>query len=129
MGVTASRVDANNLHEFGLRDSYGVEIDAPDEADLRITDCFGIANTILPGAQPVIGDSPPRTEVASQWHPVHQFQLYVGTAGTWYKRRDINGFLLHYADSYGTYGPFGSRGPGRLSFYVLRANPSAETGW
>lgn len=97
---------------------------------IRIYNCFGRASAFLPGPQGFIVDSPPNSGVAAHWHPVNQFQLYVGAPGAWYQRTMIEkDLVLHFTDAYSTYGPFGAHGPGRFKYHVMRARASDTTGW
>jgi hypothetical protein len=61
----------------------------------------------------------------AHFHPVDQFQVFFPSPGAWYQRSQISTILLHYADAYTTYGPFGTSDHG-FSFFTLRARSTVE---
>ena len=66
---------------------------------------------------------PPNSSLGAHFHDVDQFQVFFPSEGAWYQRSSIVRTMVHYADAYTTYGPFGS-GADDLSFYTLRAQPA-----
>lgn len=115
--------------EHDLPEGSEVTVRSADNDPIRIFNYFGEASRLLPGPQGFIVDAPPDTDVDAHWHPVDQFQIYEPTPGAWYHRREVTNLVLHYTDAFSTYGPFGSRGPGRLRFRTLRARATDLTGW
>lgn len=71
---------------------------------------------------------PAHRTVRAHFHPVDQFQIFFPVPGVWYKRGPIQHLTIHYADSYVTYGPFGS-GNFPMSFFTLRCEATGRTSY
>jgi hypothetical protein len=71
------------------------------------------------------------SRTGSHFHRLDQFQLCFGSPGVFFQRRDVppGTVLVHYADAYAVYGPFGSDGPGTLDLLVIRTATDGVTGY
>jgi hypothetical protein len=76
----------------------------------------------------LIDPLPPSSRLGAHFHSVDQFQIFFPANGAWYQRTPIDRILVHYADAYTTYGPFGSGDDG-LPVFTLRRGPSEVTGY
>ncbi|HMG44292.1 MAG TPA: hypothetical protein VK611_23360 [Acidimicrobiales bacterium] len=97
-------------------------------SDRVVHDFFGEARTRQPGPQGFLVDFEGETTVGAHFHPVDQFQVFFGGPGSWYQRHPIDELMVHYADAYTTYGPFGTEG-GLLRFFTLRPDHSTLTAY
>src|SRR5262245_15707940 len=90
---------------------------------LVVRDCIGRSTHALPGPQAFLVRFPADSRGGAHFHPVDQFQIFYGSDGSWFKNQEITSgeIMLHYADAYVTYGPFGTKGPEPLEFFTLRA--------
>src|SRR5580704_1699514 len=43
--------------------------------------------------------------INTHFHPVDQFQIFLGAPGAKYQHQEVNGIAVHWADAYATYGP------------------------
>lgn len=92
-------------------------------------DYFGRYDEVASGPQAFMLDPfPPESTVGAHFHTTNQFQIFFPSSGAWYQRSPIDDVLLHYADAYTTYGPFGS-GASPLTFLTLRQQASTMTGY
>jgi hypothetical protein len=89
---------------------------------------FGRMGVELPGPQAFLATLPAPTNVRAHFHRVDQFQLFLSESGCYYQRHELAPVVVHYADRYTTYGPFGST-RGELELLTLRAEHGAFTGF
>jgi hypothetical protein len=87
---------------------------------------FGDGHADTPGPEIFRVNFPTGHQSRAHFHPVDQFQIFLGTAGATYQRHEIPELLVHYADAYTTYGPFGA-GSDVLSFFTFRSMASSFT--
>lgn len=80
------------------------------------------------GPQGYLARVAPTHSVGSHFHKVDQFQVMFGAPGAFYQRSQIPQVLLHYADAYSVYGPFGAGPDEEFFFYTLRAAQSTLHG-
>jgi hypothetical protein len=89
---------------------------------------FGRLEKPTPTPQAMLVESfPADSTLGAHFHDVDQFQLFFPSEGAWYQRTPIEHTMVHYADAYTTYGPFGS-GASDLSFYTLRPEHALVSG-
>jgi hypothetical protein len=69
----------------------------------------------------------PKSEIHAHFHRSDQFQLFVGGDGT-IGKRPINGFALHYAGAFTTYGPINS-GQNGVNYLTLRNGWDPGASW
>jgi hypothetical protein len=111
------------------------DVKVPLGSSIRLRYCMGdraqIARNpgITPGPQAFLNELPPNSSVGAHFHPIDQFQIFLPSTGAWYQRNPVNEITVHYADAYSTYGPFGSNGPGDISFYTLREVGTLDVGY
>src|SRR4051812_8766458 len=107
------------------------------DADARhFVNEFGEPRTIFHYYEGAAGQEPegfmvrlPReSSVKAHFHRVDQFQLLFGAQGSWYQRTKWQGVLVHYADAYTTYGPFGAEAA-PMDFFTLRARADGYVGY
>jgi hypothetical protein len=63
----------------------------------------------------------------AHFHGVEQFQVMFGAPGAWYQRTPVESMMVHYADAFTTYGPFGTQGE-EMEFFTLRPRHNEITG-
>ena len=85
---------------------------------------FGRADVAGPGPQIYVNTVDPGVELAAHFHKVDQFQVFFGTPGATFKRREISPVMVHYTDAYSTYGPFRAAGDRPLRYATIRAESS-----
>ena len=135
--VDPSNVATTQFSREKYTGKYAGKIDYPSEAAINVRDCFRPATPrvfgashIAEGPQAHYVQLPSETSVAAHFHPVDQFQLYLGSEGAWYQRSGVGGCVLHYTDAYATYGPFGTKGPeSQFEYVTLRAQSTDISGW
>jgi hypothetical protein len=81
-----------------------------------------------PEPQAFMVEVPPNGTIATHFHPVDQFQVFLNGSDGWYQRQDIPEILVHYADANTAYGPFGTRST-PLRFFTLRNASTPLTGF
>jgi hypothetical protein len=90
---------------------------------------FGrVGKDAFPGPQGYLARAVPNRVVESHFHPVDQFQVMFGAPGAFYQRSAIPRVLVHYADAYSVYGPFGAGPDEELRFFTLRGEQSTLHG-
>jgi hypothetical protein len=112
-----------------------VDMPAEDDCALPLSDgksfvardYFGDCCSNQLGPQAFLVEAPGGIVVGAHFHPTDQFQIFFPTEGAWYRKQDISEVMIHFADAYVTYGPFGTRGAQPLHFYTLRAASSLIT--
>jgi hypothetical protein len=82
----------------------------------------------FPGPQGYLARVAPTHDVGSHFHKVDQFQVMFGAPGAFYQRSQIPRVLVHYADAYSVYGPFGAGPEEEFFFFTLRAAQSTLHG-
>jgi hypothetical protein len=104
--------------------------DVPREGSYAtVREFFGRSTEVLPGPQGFLVEVvPPPSTFRAHFHSIDQFQLFFPAEGAWYQRQPIDSVILHYADAYATYGPFGTD-TNPMSFYTLRPAASELTGY
>jgi hypothetical protein len=96
---------------------------------VTVREFFGRSTECLPGPQGFLVEVvPPHTTFGAHFHSTDQFQVFFPSQGTWYQKHAVDSPLLHYADAYTTYGPFGTEA-NAMSFYTLRPVASTVTGY
>jgi hypothetical protein len=115
----------------------------PADADLRVRpahgsgieehamgrEYFGRSEEVRAGPRGFLVErTPTESTVPAHFHSTDQFQVFFPSAGAWYQRQRIETPLLHYADAYLVYGPFGS-GSEPLCFFTLCPVASTITGY
>jgi hypothetical protein len=99
-----------------------------DETNYRITlDFFGRSSR-RGGGEEAFAIELENRALGAHFHPVDQFQLLLGGAGSLYQRHAIPPLMLHYADAYTTYGPIFGGAPA-LQLFTLRAEATDETAY
>jgi hypothetical protein len=72
------------------------------------------------GPQAFLAHLGPESHAGAHWHPVDQFQMFLGPRDGWFQQeKHLTDILIHYADEYTTYGPFGSYSE-PLEYFTLR---------
>jgi hypothetical protein len=83
--------------------------------------CFlGVRKDPSSGPEAFLCDCPPGGGIDSHFHAIDQFQVMYGGPGTYYQRHELPKTLLHYADAYTVYGPFGAGPESGMRFFTLR---------
>ena len=85
---------------------------------------FGRADVAGTGPQIYVNTVDPGVELAAHFHKVDQFQVFFGTPGAMFKRREIDPLMVHYTDAYSTYGPFRAAADRPLRYATIRAESS-----
>jgi hypothetical protein len=94
---------------------------------LVVRDYFGDSYSNQPGPQAFLVEAPGGTLAGAHFHPTDQFQIFFPSEGAWYRKQEVSEVMIHFADAYMTYGPFGTRGAEPLHFYTLRAASTVMT--
>ena len=120
-------LDDARRHDVLVSPGGGVSV--RETTSVRNREFFGSMGSSEPGPQGFLVEHlPAHTSVGAHFHPVDQFQVFFGSPGSFYKRSPMDAVMLHYADAYSTYGPFGTAEQ-PCSFFTLRAHGSAFTGY
>jgi hypothetical protein len=85
---------------------------------------FGSPDVAGAGPQIYVNTVDPGVELAAHFHKVDQFQVFFGTPGAMFKRREISPLMVHYTDAYSTYGPFRAAVDRPLRYATIRAESS-----
>jgi hypothetical protein len=117
------RADAN-ASEMMLSPGRNIQISADRRVDVR--NYFGGLGKAAAGPQAYLTGVPAGGTVGAHFHDVSQFQIFFPNTGGWFGRQRINTYLVHYADAYTSYGPFGTNGE-YLTFWTLRPRPATTT--
>jgi hypothetical protein len=99
----------------------------PEGTSLVVRDYFGDSFSNQPGPQAFLVEVPGGAASGAHFHPTDQFQIFFPSEGAWYRKQDVSEVMIHFADAYMTYGPFGTRGAEPLHFYTLRAASTVVT--
>ncbi|MGE3621219.1 MAG: hypothetical protein AB7L84_12230 [Acidimicrobiia bacterium] len=103
------------------------DLRVPDGAHAVLRDYFGAAQAAGDGPQAfLVEDYPVDSQLGAHFHDVDQFQVFLPAPGAYYQRTPLDAPMVHYADRYTTYGPFGSGEPG-FAFLTLRRHAAAVT--
>lgn len=89
---------------------------------------FGRPGLSVPGPQAFMGEWPAGSSIDAHFHSANQFQVFFGVPGAWYKGHPLETTVVHYADAYVTYGPFGTA-TDWMKFFTLRQEASTYTGF
>lgn len=110
-------------------------VSCSDVEPLHATTSFGEQRTIYQlvidkekGPDGYLVHMPPHTTTRAHFHRINQFQILFGAPGAIYQRHPIERPVVHYADPYTTYGPFGP-GDEPMDFFTLRAKYEPYTGF
>ena len=85
---------------------------------------FGRPDVAGPGPQIYVNTIDPGVELAAHFHKVDQYQVFFGTPGAMFKRREISPVMVHYTDAYSTYGPVRAADDKPLRYATIRAESS-----
>lgn len=99
-----------------LRKARGANVETPAEDE---------DDSLYPMAYLV--EQEPNSSIHPHFHKADQFQLFVRGHGT-FGRKPVEGCVLHYANSFTTYGPIVSAGDG-LDYLTLRNGWDAGASW
>ncbi|HXC76666.1 MAG TPA: hypothetical protein VNU19_06410 [Candidatus Acidoferrum sp.] len=80
------------------------------------------------GPEAFLVELPEKSRAGAHFHDCPEFQLFFPSEGAWYQRHALEGLVLHFADAYATYGPFGTDAL-PLEFFTLRPRHSSITGY
>jgi hypothetical protein len=112
-----------------LSDSVDHNVVEPKGGAVILThDYFGRYSAVQVGPEAFLADYPANYETAAHFHSVDQFQLFLGSAGAYYRHEPIGRATVHYTDAYTTYGPFGTT-ESPMRFFTLRPAGSTITGF
>jgi hypothetical protein len=113
---------------------YPPEGDRNWTASAVVRDCIGQSSAVKGSASDsgpqafLVEVFPAQATAGAHFHDSNQFQIFYPAAGAYYKRHAIERPLLHYADAYSSYGPFGAR-EYPLAFYTLRQSAASLTAY
>ena len=119
--------ETSRIHRVDLPDNDDGALQLRDGTSVIVRDYFGDSHANQPGPQAFMVEAPGGTVSGAHFHPTDQFQIFFPSDGAWYRKQDVSRVMVHYADAYMTYGPFGTRGDESLRFYTLRAASTVIT--
>jgi hypothetical protein len=140
MSINLATIDLSLPRYVSVADSNSEYYDHPPASAIpgqdnlppkavTIRNYFGSTRRTTLGPQGfLVDDHPEFPTIRAHFHPVDQFQVFFAQRGAWYKSHEIDGIVVHYADAYVTYGPFGTKGL-PFSFFTLRADGNEEVYW